>query len=49
MLLALVLFVVTYVLLLVFPKYRAHIALTSAAAFVVLGILPAGKLFSAVD
>lgn len=49
MLLALVLFAATYSLLLIFPKYRAHIALTSAAAFVVLGVLPAGKLFSAVD
>lgn len=49
MLLALVLFAATYSLLLIFPKYRAHIALTSAAAFVVFGILPAEKLFSVVD
>lgn len=49
MLPALILFVATYVLLLVFPKYRAYIALASAAIFVVTGILPVGKVFFAVD
>ena len=49
MTLALVLFLATYALLLIFPKYRAYIALCSAAIFVVLGILPLGKIFSAVD
>ncbi len=49
MVLALVLFLLTYVALMVFTKYRAHIALGSAALFVLLGILPAGKVFGAVD
>lgn len=49
MILALVLFLVTYVALMIFSKYRAHIALTSAALFVLLGILPVQKVFGAVD
>ncbi len=49
MTLALVLFLVTYVCLIVFPKVRAYIALVSAALFVILGILPVNKLFSAID
>lgn len=49
MLLAIALFAATYVLLLALPKYRAQIALTSAAAFVVLGILPISDVFGAVD
>ncbi|MCM0648847.1 SLC13 family permease [Clostridium swellfunianum] len=48
-LIAIVLFILTYVLLLVFPKIRAYIALASASAFVILGILPIGKVFSTVD
>ena len=49
MVLDLVLFLVTYVALLIFSDYRAYIALASAALFVILGILPIGKVFSAVD
>mgnify|MGYP003587476564 CR=1 FL=1 len=49
MVLALVLFLLTYAALMVFTKYRAHIALGSATLFVLLGILPAGKVFGAVD
>ncbi len=49
MLLALGLFLATYILLLVFPGFRAYIALFSAGCFVVLGILPKEKMFSAVD
>lgn len=49
MLIAIVLFAITYVLLLVFPKYRAYIALISAAIFVIIGILPIQKVFGAVD
>lgn len=49
MVLALVLFLVTYAALLIFSNYRAWIALGSAAVFVVLGILPIGKVFGAVD
>ena len=47
--LAIVLFLMTYASLLIFPKIRAYIALGSAAIFVLLGILPIGKVFFAVD
>ncbi|HSV30411.1 MAG TPA: SLC13 family permease [Atribacteraceae bacterium] len=46
---ALGLFITTYLLLLIFPKIRAFIALASAAIFVTLGILPAGQIFVAID
>lgn len=46
---AIALFALTYVLLLIFPKIRAYIALASASIFVLLGILPFGKVFTAVD
>ena len=49
MVLALVLFLLTYVALLIFSKYRAFIALGSAALFVILGILPVSMVFGAVD
>ncbi|MDF2541050.1 MAG: tyrosine transporter [Herbinix sp.] len=47
--LALILFAITYILLLALPKLRAYIALASAALFVIIGILPIDKLFSVVD
>lgn len=46
---ALVIFILTYALLLIFPKYRAYIALASAVIFVAIGILPIEKVFSSVD
>lgn len=49
MILALILFIATYALLLIFPKYRAYVALISAAVFVILGIMPLNKVLSAVD
>ena len=49
MILALVLFLLTYVLLLVLPNYRAYVALASAALFVILGILPLNKVFFSID
>jgi Na+/H+ antiporter NhaD/arsenite permease-like protein len=49
MTLAIILFAVTYVLLLFFPKYRAYIALASASIFVITGILPIGNVFFSVD
>ncbi|NLM23113.1 MAG: TRAP transporter large permease subunit [Firmicutes bacterium] len=42
-------FLATYVLLLLLPKYRAHIALASAALFVILGILPVNKVFFSIN
>lgn len=47
--LAISLFVLTYILLLTFPKVRAYIALVSASIFVLLGILPANKVLTTVD
>ena len=46
---AIVLFALTYAALMVFPKYRAYIALVSAGIYVVSGILPAGEVLSSVD
>jgi Na+/H+ antiporter NhaD/arsenite permease-like protein len=46
---AIVIFALTYISLLAFPKVRAYIALTSAALFVILGILPVGEIFTTVD
>ena len=49
MYLALALFLATYVLLLIFGKYRAYIAAASALLFVVLGILPWAEVPAAID
>ena len=46
---ALILFLATYVLLLVLPKYRAYVALLSAVIFVASGILPIGDALAAID
>jgi Na+/H+ antiporter NhaD/arsenite permease-like protein len=49
---ALILFILTYVCLLIFSKYRAYIALGSAVIFVVLGlagILPRIDVLAAID
>jgi Na+/H+ antiporter NhaD/arsenite permease-like protein len=46
---AIALFALTYIFLLVFTKVRAYIALASASAFVILGILPISKVFTTVD
>lgn len=47
--LAIILFVAMYVGLILFPKRRAYIALGVAAIYIVTGILPYTKVFSAVD
>ena len=47
--LALILFVVTYALLLAFPLKRWLIALASAFAFIALGILPMNQFFTSID
>ena len=41
---ALILFAATYILMIVFQKYRPWIALASAAVFIISGLLPAGRL-----
>ena len=49
MYIALALFAVTYVLMLIFSKYRPYIALASALIFVVTGMLPIGSVFGTID
>ncbi|MBE6625812.1 MAG: TRAP transporter large permease subunit [Ruminococcaceae bacterium] len=49
MILALILFALTYVLMLVFQKYRPIIALTSAVIFIVTGMMPLGEALSNMD
>ena len=46
---ALILFALTYVLMLVFSKYRPYIALCSALVFIVTGMLPLGDILPAID
>ena len=46
---ALALFAATYVLMLIFAKHRALIALASAAVFVITGMLPLGQLLPSID
>ncbi len=49
LILAAILFAATYVLLLALPNYRHIVALGGAAAFVLVGILPIGSVFGAID
>ena len=49
MIYAIILFVVTYVLILAFGKYRTYIALASGLIFVLTGMLPVSELLSAID
>ena len=46
---AIILFAVTYVLMLTFSKYRPYIALASGLIFVVFGMLPLGNILGALD
>lgn len=46
---AIILFAITYCLLLIFPKIRAYIALASAVLFVVFRILPLNQIIPAVQ
>ncbi|MBO5931321.1 MAG: TRAP transporter large permease subunit [Clostridia bacterium] len=46
---AIILFALTYVGMLTFPKYRPYIALGSALIFIVTGMLPLGEFFGAID
>lgn len=49
MLPAIVLFAVTYVLMIAFGKYRPYIALVSGVVFIVAGMLPLGDVLGALD
>ncbi len=46
---ALVLFVITYILILAFGKYRAYIALASGVIFIVTGMLPLDQIMGSLD
>lgn len=46
---AIIIFILTYILLLAFSKTRAYIALASAALFVILGIVPLNHVVTVVD
>jgi len=46
---ALIVFALTYVLMIALPKVRPYIALTSALIFVVSGLVPIGELASSID
>ena len=46
---ALILFAITYVLMLAFSKYRPYIALGSALIFIVSGMLPVSLIISSID
>ena len=49
MIYAILLFAVTYVLMLAFGKYRTYIALGSAAAFIISGMLPLDHILGSID
>lgn len=46
---AIAVFAISYVLMLVFSKYRPYIALGSALIFIVTGMLPLGNIVGAID
>ena len=46
---ALALFAITYILMLVFSKYRPYIALASGLIFIVSGMLPLENVLGAID
>ena len=46
---ALILFALTYVLMLAFSKYRPYIALASALIFIVTGMLPLAEIWPSID
>ena len=46
---AIILFAITYVLMISFGKYRPYIALASGALFIITGMLPANQIIGALD
>lgn len=49
MLAAIILFAVTYLLMLVFSNYRPYIALASGFVYILTGMLPLEQIFSSID
>jgi len=46
---ALILFAVTYILMLIFGKYRPYITIASGLIFIISGMLPLGEIWGAID
>ena len=46
---ALIMFIIMYVLMIGLPKKRPYVAFITAIIFVILGILPVGKVLASVD
>ena len=46
---ALILFIITYILMIALPKKRVYVALISAAIFLILGILPWSKVMETIN
>lgn len=49
MIYAILLFAITYILMLAFSQYRPYIALGSALVFILIGMLPMGQVVSSID
>lgn len=49
MIYAIILFALTYVLMIALPKYRTYVALSSAVIFVATGMLPIGDVLGSID
>ena len=49
MIAAIIIFALTYVLILSFPKYRPYIALASGLIFIITGLLPLNQVLGAID
>lgn len=49
MIYAIILFAITYVLMLTFTKFRTHIALVSALIFIISGMLPFNQIIGSLD
>ena len=49
MIYAIILFAVSYALMLIFPKFRPYTALLSGLAFIISGMLPADQILNAID
>ena len=49
MIFAIILFALTYVLMIALPKYRPYVALVSALLFICTGMMPLGKVFGSID
>lgn len=46
---AIIIFALTYVLILALPKYRPYVALASGALFIITGLLPLDEVLGAID